>query len=58
MICGDKGFRQVTGREESYGLQGIVNVQAFCLNTETEMTSNSSCGYPSHETNKSWNYKL
>ena len=44
MICGDKGFRQITGREQSHLSYGIVNVQAFCLNTETEMTSNDNMG--------------
>merc|ERR1711890_192352 len=40
MQCKENGFRQMTGREESHGLKGIVNVQAFCHNEELEMTSN------------------
>ena len=39
MDCSETGFRIVTGRED--GWPGIVNVRAFCLNTETEITSNN-----------------
>ena len=40
MSCGEDGFRQVTGREQPIGLKGIVNVQAFCVNSYIEWTSN------------------
>ena len=40
MTCPKSGFRQATGREQPIGLKGIVNVQAFCTDSQLEQTSN------------------
>ena len=39
MDCQENGFRSATGQEESWA--GLVNVRAYCLKTETEITSNT-----------------
>ena len=41
MDCGSKGFRLIRGREQPIGLKGIVNVQGFCSDSYTEITSNN-----------------
>ena len=43
MNCGPAGFRQITGREHGVieNWYMIVNIRAFCSNSQIEMTSNT-----------------